>query len=116
MPEPDEPSARHALPANEPRIVLNNGVVSYNDRPILNNLSWQVNPGEHWQIVGPNGAGKSTLLSLITGDHPQGYSNDLTLFGRRRGSAKPSGISKSISVTSAVVCIWITGSALLCVM
>ncbi len=80
LPEPDEPSARHALPANEPRIVLNNGVVSYNDRPILNNLSWQVNPGEHWQIVGPNGAGKSTLLSLITGDHPQGYSNDLTLF------------------------------------
>ncbi len=57
LPEPDEPSARHALPANEPRIVLNNGVVSYNDRPILNNLSWQVNPGEHWQIVGPNGAG-----------------------------------------------------------
>ena len=45
LPEPDEPSARHALPANEPRIVLNNGVVSYNDRPILNNLSWQVNPG-----------------------------------------------------------------------
>ncbi|MGQ7170551.1 ATP-binding cassette domain-containing protein, partial [Escherichia sp. R-CC3] len=85
LPEPDEPSARHALPANEPRIVLNNGVVSYNDRPILNNLSWQVNPGEHWQIVGPNGAGKSTLLSLITGDHSQGYSNDLTLFGRRRG-------------------------------
>lgn len=43
LPEPDEPSARHALPTNEPRIVLNNGVVSYNDRPILNNLSWQVN-------------------------------------------------------------------------
>lgn len=88
LPEPDEPSARHALPTNEPRIVLNNGVVFYNDRPILNNLSWQVNPGEHWQIVGPNGAGKSTLLSLITGDHPQGYSNDLTLFGRRRGSGE----------------------------
>lgn len=48
LPEPDEPSARHTLPASEPRIVLNNGVVSYNDRPILNNLSWQVNPGEHW--------------------------------------------------------------------
>ncbi len=34
MPEPDEPSVRHALPAYEPRIVLNNGVVSYNERPI----------------------------------------------------------------------------------
>lgn len=88
LPEPDEPSVRRMLSENEPRIMLNDGVVSYNDRPILHHLSWRVNPGEHWQIVGPNGAGKSTLLSLITGDHPQGYSNDLTLFGRRRGSGE----------------------------
>ena len=88
LPEPDAPSARHALDPHQPRIVLRDGVVSYDDRPILNHLSWTVNPGEHWQIVGPNGAGKSTLLSLITGDHPQGYSNDLTLFGRRRGSGE----------------------------
>lgn len=88
LPEPDAPSARHALDPDQPRIVLRDGRVSYDDRPILNRLSWTVNPGEHWQIVGPNGAGKSTLLSLITGDHPQGYSNDLTLFGRRRGSGE----------------------------
>ena len=88
LPEPDAPSARHALDPNQPRIVLRDGMVSYDDRPILNRLSWTVNPGEHWQIVGPNGAGKSTLLSLVTGDHPQGYSNDLTLFGRRRGSGE----------------------------
>ena len=88
LPEPDAPSARHALDPHQPRIVLRDGVVSYDDRPILNHLNWTVNPGEHWQIVGPNGAGKSTLLSLITGDHPQGYSNDLTLFGRRRGSGE----------------------------
>ncbi|MCK6906684.1 molybdate ABC transporter ATP-binding protein ModF [Enterobacter roggenkampii] len=88
LPEPDAPSARHALDPHQPRIVLRDGMVTYDDRPILNRLSWTVNPGEHWQIVGPNGAGKSTLLSLITGDHPQGYSNDLTLFGRRRGSGE----------------------------
>ncbi|KNC93782.1 molybdate ABC transporter ATP-binding protein ModF [Trabulsiella odontotermitis] len=88
LPEPDAPSARLSLPDHAPRIVLNEGTVSYNDRPIINRLSWTVNPGEHWQIVGPNGAGKSTLLSLVTGDHPQGYSNDLTLFGRRRGSGE----------------------------
>lgn len=88
LPEPDVPSARHALPDDQPRIVLNNGVVSYNDKPIISGMTWTVNPGEHWQIVGPNGAGKSTLLSLVTGDHPQGYSNDLTLFGRRRGSGE----------------------------
>ncbi|OMQ25619.1 molybdate ABC transporter ATP-binding protein ModF [Serratia oryzae] len=88
LPETEDPTQKNPLPADRPLIVLRDGVVSYNDRPILNQLSWQVNPGEHWQIVGPNGAGKSTLLSLITGDHPQGYSNDLTLFGRRRGSGE----------------------------
>lgn len=76
------------LAADQPLITLNNCFIHYNDRPIINGLNWQVNPGEHWQIVGPNGAGKSTLLSLITGDHPQGYSNDLTLFGRKRGSGE----------------------------
>lgn len=88
LPEPDAPPAREALNPDEPLIVLNDGVVSYNDHAVINHLSWQVKPGEHWQIIGPNGAGKSTLLSLITGDHPQGYSNDLTLFGRRRGSGE----------------------------
>jgi molybdate transport system ATP-binding protein len=88
LPEADNPADRYTLPENEPRIILRNGIVEYNDRPILHKLSWTVNPGEHWQIVGPNGAGKSTLLSLVTGDHPQGYSNDLTLFGRRRGSGE----------------------------
>lgn len=88
LPEADDAGSKPALVAGEPLIVLRDGVVSYNDKPILNHLSWEVKPGEHWQIVGPNGAGKSTLLSLVTGDHPQGYSNDLTLFGRRRGSGE----------------------------
>ncbi|MBE5201707.1 molybdate ABC transporter ATP-binding protein ModF [Pectobacterium sp. FL60-S17] len=88
LPEPEDPQRYMALPADEARIRLRNGVVQYNDRPILHELTWEVLPGQHWQIVGPNGAGKSTLLSLITGDHPQGYSNDLTLFGRKRGSGE----------------------------
>ncbi|UWS30450.1 molybdate ABC transporter ATP-binding protein ModF [Erwinia pyrifoliae] len=88
LPEADDISAIPALAEDAPLIVLCNGVVSYNDRPVLHQLNWQVERGQHWQIVGPNGAGKSTLLSLVTGDHPQGYSNDLTLFGRRRGSGE----------------------------
>lgn len=88
LPEPDEPARLPQLANDTPRVVLRNGIVAWNDQVVIDGLSWQVNPGEHWQIVGPNGAGKSTLLSLVTGDHPQGYSNDLTLFGRRRGSGE----------------------------
>lgn len=43
--------------------------VSYalNGQKILDNISWQVAPGEHWAILGPNGAGKTTLLKIICG-------------------------------------------------
>ena len=61
--------------------------ITYN-RPVLQDLTFTVNPGEHWQITGPNGAGKSTLLSLITGDNPLVYVNDVTVCGIKRGSGE----------------------------
>ncbi|MDX7988325.1 molybdate ABC transporter ATP-binding protein ModF [Xenorhabdus sp. 12] len=88
LPEVDESQADKQLPAEQPLVSMRNVTVQYNEKPILHNLSWQVNPHENWQIIGENGAGKSTLLSLITGDHPQGYSNHLILFGRQRGSGE----------------------------
>lgn len=86
LPLPDEQPLY--LADHLPRVILKQGYVQYDEKPIIQNLNWQVNAKENWQIVGPNGAGKSTLLSLVTGDHPQGYSNDLTLFGRKRGSGE----------------------------
>lgn len=29
-------------------------------RPLLQDVSFHVRPGEHWALLGPNGAGKST--------------------------------------------------------
>ncbi len=43
---------------------------------------------QHTLVTGPNGAGKSTLLALVTGDHPDCYTNELYLFGSRRGSGE----------------------------
>ena len=59
--------------------------VHYGSTKIINNLTWQVKKGEHWVVMGPNGAGKSTLLALLSADHPQIYSNDITLFGKKPG-------------------------------
>ena len=87
LPDSDNNEQR-GLPDEQPIIILKNGYVHYNDRPIIQGLNWQVDKQQHWQICGPNGAGKSTLLSLITGDHPQGYSNHLILFGKQRGSGE----------------------------
>lgn len=80
----------HALadPNAEPVVELRGVEVAYGSSHILTNVDWRVRRGERWAILGPNGAGKSTLLSLLCGDHPQAYSNDVRLFGRRRGSGE----------------------------
>ena len=69
-------------------IQMNNLKVSYEERPILNNINWTIKKGEFWQLIGPNGSGKSTILSLITGDNPKGYGQDLHLFGKKKGSGE----------------------------
>lgn len=62
--------------------------IQYEGKNILDHIHWEVKRGERWSVSGPNGAGKSTLLSLITGDNPQAYANEIYLFDRRRGSGE----------------------------
>jgi molybdate transport system ATP-binding protein len=80
------------LPAPEEKftdiIRMNQVNVTIGGKKILKNISWQVKNGEQWALLGPNGAGKTTLISLITADNPQGYTNDLVLFDRKRGSGE----------------------------
>lgn len=71
-----------------PLVQLAGGCVRYGDQIVFAELDFSVSAGQHTLIEGPNGSGKSTLLEMITGDHSQAYSNDLHLFGRRRGSGE----------------------------
>ncbi|WP_290303980.1 ATP-binding cassette domain-containing protein [Mucilaginibacter flavus] len=62
--------------------------IQYGSKVVLDDLNWEVNPGERWALLGPNGAGKSTLLSLINGDNPQAYANNIILFDKKRGTGE----------------------------
>jgi molybdate transport system ATP-binding protein len=67
---------------------LHNVTVVYGAATILTGLNWTVRAGESWALLGPNGSGKTTLLSLILGDNPQAYMNDVVVFGKQRGSGE----------------------------
>jgi molybdate transport system ATP-binding protein len=73
---------------SSPIVELNSVSVTHSANTILDRVSWTVRESERWAVLGPNGSGKTTLLSLLCGDHPQAYSNDIRLFGRRRGTGE----------------------------
>ncbi|RXG30716.1 ATP-binding cassette domain-containing protein [Leeuwenhoekiella marinoflava] len=62
--------------------------VSFDGKPIIDTISWEVKKGETWHLKGPNGSGKTTLLSMITGDNTKGYGKELYVFGRKKGSGE----------------------------
>lgn len=59
------------LPLPEPQGALRVEKVSYAplgmEKPILNNVSFEIQPGEMLGVIGPSGAGKTTLARLIVG-------------------------------------------------
>ena len=62
--------------------------VNYGDKAVLRQINWMIKPGEYWELAGKNGSGKTTILSMITGDNPKAYGQELYLFGRKKGSGE----------------------------
>lgn len=51
---------------------------------LVDDVSWEVNAGEHWVVIGPNGAGKTTLLSVVGAErHPS--EGEVTVLGETFG-------------------------------
>ncbi|MDN3559616.1 molybdate ABC transporter ATP-binding protein ModF [Vreelandella neptunia] len=88
LPEADPASKLPALDPSQPLVKLKQATIQYGDTVIVDKLDWTIEQGQHWQLSGPNGSGKTCVLSLITGDHPQCYTNDIFVFGFQRGNGE----------------------------
>ena len=44
---------------------INNLCKAYGNRQVLQNLSFQIQPGEIYGLLGPNGAGKTTTINIL---------------------------------------------------
>jgi ABC-type sugar transport system ATPase subunit len=63
-------------------ILRMNGIgKSFGGGPVLDNVSWDLHPGEVHVLAGENGAGKTTLIKILAGVHTQ-YAGTVELEGR----------------------------------
>ncbi|MCB5161148.1 molybdate ABC transporter ATP-binding protein ModF [Marinomonas algarum] len=88
IPPADNSNALPTLDPKHPLVKLHQATIKYGDTIIVDKLDWTIEQGQHWQLSGPNGSGKTGVLSLITGDHPQCYTNDIFVFGFQRGNGE----------------------------
>lgn len=70
---PAAATVRHAASHQEPLLHVDRVDVRVGGRSILDQVDFQVRPGEFTGLIGSNGAGKTTLLRVILGlQHPTG--------------------------------------------
>jgi iron complex transport system ATP-binding protein len=66
-------------------------------RPVLNDVSFEVQAGTFLAVVGPNGAGKSTLINILAG-LLQPQSGDILLGGTSLRSSRVQDIARRVAV------------------
>jgi phospholipid/cholesterol/gamma-HCH transport system ATP-binding protein len=62
-----DPTQAAPAPSSEPVVVFEDVSISFEDKDVLQNISFQVAPGETRILLGPAGVGKSVLLKLVNG-------------------------------------------------
>lgn len=68
MPETlDQPARTAAEPGSGPVVEVRDVSITFETKPVLEDISFTVAPGETRVILGPAGCGKSVLLKLING-------------------------------------------------
>ena len=94
-----------------PTVELNNICKSYNDKLVVNNVSFTVAQGEIFGLIGPNGAGKTTTIRIMM-DITKPDSGEISILGERLNEATKNrigylpeerGLYKKITVLQSLI-------------
>ena len=84
------------------QLSLTNVSLERQNKKLLNNVTWQVNKGEHWAILGLNGSGKTSLLKLITAEYWTSQGS-MEVLGNQFGSTDISNIRTKIGIVGSFI-------------
>ncbi len=77
------------------------------NRAILSDINWQINPGEQWVVMGLNGSGKTSLLALVMG-YEWASRGRVTVLGHELGRVDTRELRKRIGWVSHYLAEWIS--------
>ncbi|SDQ24554.1 iron complex transport system ATP-binding protein [Streptococcus equinus] len=84
------------------QLSLTNVSLERQNKKLLNNVTWQVNKGEHWAILGLNGSGKTSLLKLITAEYWTSQGN-VEVLGNKFGGTDISNMRTKIGIVGSFI-------------
>jgi iron complex transport system ATP-binding protein len=76
--------------------------ISRSGTVILSDVSWRVQPGEHWVILGANGSGKTSLLAALTG-YLMPTAGEISALGQRYGETDWRELRTRIGLVSSLL-------------
>lgn len=84
------------------QLSLTNVSLERQNKKLLNNVTWQVNKGEHWAILGLNGSGKTSLLKLITAEYWTSQGS-VEMLGNKFGGTDISNMRTKIGIVGSFI-------------
>lgn len=84
------------------QLSLTNVSLERQNKKLLNNVTWQVNNGEHWAILGLNGSGKTSLLKLITAEYWTSQGS-VEVLGNKFGGTDISNMRTKIGIVGSFI-------------
>ena len=84
------------------QLSLTNVSLERQNKKLLNNVTWQVNKGEHWAILALNGSGKTSLLKLITAEYWTSQGS-MEVLGNQFGGTDISNIRTKIGIVGSFI-------------
>ncbi len=95
-------------------IRVKNVSAGYDNLPVIHDVTFNINRGEHLSIIGPNGCGKSTLLRVLSGVMP--YSGSVELDGAEVKRTGKKSLSQKVSLLSQMTAVYFNYTVLELVM